>query len=458
VTDRWLLGDTRERLREMAAGSVHTCVTSPPYWGLRAYLPDDHPDKPSEIGGERTFEEYVATMVDVFREVRRVIRDDGTLWLNLGDCYATGAGKVGEHPGGGEQGARWKGETARAAERSGHEGKHAYRVGPLTQANRLPQPGLKPKDLVGIPWRVAFALQADGWYLRAACPWIKRACMPSSVQDRPTTGVEQVFLFAKDERYFYDLDAVRVTPTSKPQRRLTRREENAKGAVAAPGGKVRPPNYDVMTEPGVNNTPIGGRNRRDTDWFFESLGDILDGGEGLLHSDEGDPLAFVVNTQPFGGAHFATMPPGLAEPCVLAGTSAHGCCAACGAPWERVTERAERPGVGAEDVPINGRDGLTAQPGLERTGMSHFRYAEWLRENPPIARGWEPSCACGAEVTPCVVLDPFGGAGTTALVARRTGRRFVHIELNPAYMEIARRRVEGEAFQPSLFAGAGGAA
>jgi DNA modification methylase len=315
VSDLWLLGDTRERLRDLDAGSAQTCVTSPPYWGLRDY------GVAGQIGMEATFPEYVDALVGVFREVRRVLRDDGTLWLNLGDCYATGGGKVGACPGGGAQGAAW-------AER-----------GAMTQANRMPQPGLKPKDLVGIPWRVAFALQGDGWWLRSDVIWQKPNPMPSSVADRPTPAHEYVFLLTKSERYHYDAAAIAEPAVSdhpsgngfKREARLSYRDE-----VGARGND----------EPW---TAVGGTRNRRTVW--------------------------TIPTQPFAEAHFATMPPALAEPCILAG------------------------------APVSG-----------------------------------------------VVLDPFGGAGTTALVARRLGRRFVHIELNPDYLAIARRRVDGEGYQAPLFA------
>jgi DNA modification methylase len=159
VTVQIIAGDCLDVLPRLVARSVHCCVTSPPYWGLRDYGHD------GQIGLERTPEEYVEKIVAVFREVRRVLADDGTLWLNLGDCYATFAGKVGDHPGGGEQGEHWKGNRGAI-------------IRPRTQPNRMPIQGLKPKDLVGIPWRVAFALQADGWYLRSDIIWAKPNPMP----------------------------------------------------------------------------------------------------------------------------------------------------------------------------------------------------------------------------------------------------------------------------------------
>lgn len=195
VIDTCFVGDVRDGLRAFIAGGIRaqTCVTSPPYWGLRDY------GVAGQIGLEPTPEQFVATMVDVFRLVRDALADDGTLWLNLGDSYATGAGRVGNAPGGGAQGERWRG---------GHEGKHGQ-VGPMTQPNRLPIAGLKPKDLIGIPWRVALALQADGWYLRSDIIWHKPNPMPESIKDRPTKAHEYLFLLAKSERYFYDAEAIK---------------------------------------------------------------------------------------------------------------------------------------------------------------------------------------------------------------------------------------------------------
>jgi DNA modification methylase len=203
MTVRILVGDCRAVLATLPAESVHCVVTSPPYWGLRSYMADGDPLKPYELGLEPTPDLYVAHLVEVFRALRRVLRADGTCWVNLGDSYATGAGHVGEHPGGGEQGARWRGTGS----------KHDYGLGPIQQPNRLPIAGLKPKDLVGIPWRVAFALQADGWYLRSEIIWHKPNPMPESVQDRPTKAHEQLFLLAKSERYFYDAEAIKEPAT-----------------------------------------------------------------------------------------------------------------------------------------------------------------------------------------------------------------------------------------------------
>ncbi len=256
-----VVGDSREALRHVPADCVRCCVTSPPYWSLRDYR------IPGQIGLEAQLADYFASLVAVFEEVRRVLTPDGTLWLNIGDSYTSG------------------GRTWRAPDRKN----------PVRAMNvRPPTPdGLKPKDLIGVPWRLAFALQAAGWYLRADIVWNKPNCQPESVKDRPTRSHEMLFLFSKSEQYHYDPSAVR----------------------------------------GPN-----GRNLR-TVWD--------------------------IPTQPYKEAHFAVFPPGLIEPCVA----------------------------------------LVSEPGD-------------------------------------LVLDPFLGSGTTAEVALRMGRQFLGIELNPEYVEIARRRLD----------------
>jgi DNA modification methylase len=294
------LGDCIESMRTMPDASVHTCVTSPPYFGLRDYGHD------GQIGLEQTPDEYVAKLVEVFREVRRVLRDDGTLWLNLGDSYTSG------------------GRKTRAPDAK-HDGARAMET-------RAPTPDdLKPKDLIGIPWRVAFALQADGWYLRQDVIWHKPNPMPESVTDRCTKAHEYIFLLSKTPRYYFDHEAIKEPATMKPQRRLTASNFGARGA----GGQARHSGRLVeMSEPGRQYET---RNKRSV---------------------------WTVTTKPFKGAHFATFPPGLIEPCILAGCPEGG-----------------------------------------------------------------------------TVLDPFGGAGTTGLVATQTGRNAVLCEINPEYVEMARARI-----------------
>jgi DNA modification methylase len=272
-----LPGDCRETLASLPAGSVQTCVTSPPYFGLRDYGHE------GQIGLEPTPDEFVASLVDVFRSVRRVLRDDGTVWLNLGDSYAGG--------GGGNYG----------------DGKNVVSQGGQQVTNVRNRPewlsnaGVKPKDLLGVPWMVAFALRADGWYLGGDIIWSKANPMPESVTDRPTKAHEYLFLLSKSARYFYDADAIR--------------DDNAESAIARRGLVLKP-------------------NDRDEAMVAESAranGGLHDHGRHAPRAESAYGVGgrnkrsvWTVATQPYPGAHFATFPPKLIEPCILAGSPEGG--------------------------------------------------------------------------------------------------------------------------------------
>jgi DNA modification methylase len=296
---RIIIGDARETLATLPERSVQTCVTSPPYFGLRDY------GHGAQIGLEATPDAYVAELVALFRAVRRVLRDDGTLWLNLGDSYA----------GRGVTGGMKSLQTDASA-----DGARGWVP---------PAPGFKDKDLYGIPWRVAFALQADGWWLRSDIVWHKPSPMPESVTDRPTKAHEYVFLLTKAERYYYDADAIA--------------EEAANNRWGDPAERT--------ATNGAGNGVLGVSAR------FGSPG------AGTRNAR----TVWTIATQPYRGAHFATMPPALAERCIRAGS---------------------------------------------RLGDT--------------------------------VLDPFGGAGTTGLVADRLGRDAILCELNPAYAALAEQRIRGD--------------
>ena len=350
-----ICGDCRDVLKTLPDESVQMCVTSPPYWGLRDYGVD------RQLGLEATPEEYVAHMVEVFREVKRVLRPDATLWINLGDSFSN-------------------------------------------------------KQLVGIPWRVAFALQADGWYLRSDCIWHKPNPMPESVTDRPTKAHEYVFLFAKSAKYYYDNEAVKEANADPCRTSFSAgKRQMSEDMVVAAGDKHR--GFGATGRP-LSEYAGQGRNRRSV---------------------------WTIATRPYSGAHFATFPEALVEPCILAGTSERGACPTCGAPWERVVEKEKPP---REVFTETAKPETVSAIGDHTVGMGQ-KLQDWYNEHPAQTSGWRPTCDCGGDPVPCVVLDPFGGAGTVGVVAKRLGRDAVLIDLNQAYVEeLARPRIER--VQPAL--------
>lgn len=363
-----LVGDALEQLKLLPDNCVHCVVTSPPYFGLRNY------GVVGQIGLEPTLELYVEHIVTVMREVRRVLRRDGTLWLNLGDSYngsMKGTGGV------------------------LNSQKQRSNVGSYFNAHPVDIPGLKPKDLCGIPWRVAFALQADGWWLRSDIIWSKPNPMPESVRDRPTGTHEYVFLLAKSQRYYYDAEAIKEA-SKRPFEVGSLGGAKGRALVIPPDD----PNYrgENGSQWGKSITTSANRNRRSV---------------------------WEIPTEPLSASHFATFPTQLVKPCILAGTSKHGCCAACGAPWERVVEK----GKTLNRVAVNGLgNGELNNDG--RFGDSQVRTI-----------GWRPTCKHNTKKISCLVLDPFIGSGTTALVALRMGRHFIGIEINPKSAELAQRRI-----------------
>ena len=307
-------GDVRDVLRQMIADGVkvNTIVTSPPYWGLRSYLPADHADKTLELGSEPTIQEFIASMTEVFMLAREVLADDGTAWINMGDCYATGAGKVNTAPGGGTQGERWAG--VRGDDK-------LPGIGPVTQANRMPQPGLKPKDLVGQPWRLAFALQDAGWWLRQDIIWSKPNPMPESVTDRCTKSHEYIFLLSKSERYYFDQGAILEPVSASTHARLSQDIQNQVGSERANGGAKTNGNMKAVAR-GVgwgHGTDAEQRNRGRV-----KNNDSFDAAMAIMPSTRNKRSVWSVVTESYSGAHFATFPRVLIEPCVLAGAPAGG--------------------------------------------------------------------------------------------------------------------------------------
>jgi DNA modification methylase len=309
-------GHSLDMLKTFPDKFIDTVVTSPPYWGLRDYGVE------GQIGLESTVEEYVSNLVKVFQEVKRILKDDGTLWLNLGDAYA-GSGR------------------GRNADGQGNPGNnHMQSNGQTTGIVSLPKvvSGLKPKDLIGLPWRVAFALQQDGWYLRQDIIWNKPNAMPESVTDRPTKAHEYIFLLSKSQHYYYDHESIKEPAIYGTQ--------DIRGSDGALG-----PQQKQRRENKVQGSFKGKYGK-------ESFRAIRD--------KRNKRSVWTVSTKPLKEAHFATFPEDLIEPCILAG------------------------------CPLNG-----------------------------------------------IVLDPFFGSGTTGRVAIKHSRNFVGIELNPDYINIAEKRLNG---------------
>ena len=377
-----LVGDVRRRLAEIPDGTIHCCITSPPYWGLRNYGQD------GQIGLEVSPAGYVTEMVDVFREVKRVLRDDGVLWLNLGDTYV-GTGSKGDCK----------------------DPKYAEgRNGQTVAINNKVQ-GLKSKDLVGIPWRVAFALQDDGWYLRQDVIWHKPNPMPESVTDRCTKSHEYLFMLTKSPHYYFDNRAIQEEATGYDGRKATVHQPSEKY-----GETELAPNLSIQS---IASKPT-------ERWKFD---------------EDGIPVrnkrsVWSVPTKPFKGAHFAVMPEALVDPCIRASISLHGCCAQCHAPYQRQLEWGEAP----ERAPRENL--LNVIPGRDKPSRLQSQAME-KRQSATI--GWQKTCTCDTtETTESLVLDPFTGSGTVAVVALRYKANFIGTELNPDYVAIANERITSD--------------
>ncbi len=473
---KYLVGNALEVLMTLPDGMVQTVATSPPYWSLRDY------ESPVTIWGEKercnhkwgrrlkmhqggkngssavmegrdqsarnavrdrkagqfckscgawrgalglepTPELYVQHLVEIFREIKRVLRKDGTVWLNLGDCYA-GSGGMGSF-------------ISRKQKKGLSVMENYHRAKAID--------GIKPKDLVGIPWRVAFALQADGWHLRKDIIWNKSNVMPESVTDRPTSAHEYIFLFAQEQDYFYDYIAIQepcVTPM----------DDKSAHTLGAIGGKMA--QLDISRLKGKEWSPSPFKNKRDV---------------------------WTVTTKPYSAAHFATFPPDLIEPCILAGTSERGMCPTCGAPWQRVIEKQYlKPAKRVQDIQ---GDWLGTSKSRKPGNMNSGTYPTGLV---PKTIGWYPTCECYGvpelpqyprppkrdasvlerhkyqetydkikgerallvcncaemESIPCWVLDPFAGSGTTNMVSRDNGRSSVGIDISEKYRKLAATRAE----------------
>ena len=362
-------------------------------WGLRDYGVD------GQIGLEATPQEWVDKMVLVSRGVWRVLRDDGTFWINVGDSYASQ---------GGSRTSCTETLTGQGARREAEEDR-----------SRSCVDGLKAKDLCLMPFRLALALQEAGWYVRSDICWAKKSPMPESVTDRPTSAWEHVFLLSKQAKYYYDAEAVRQPPE--------------------------------MTEASLKRTQYPryrNSNKRDDDNGKPDF--ITDPEKGGWPSIANLRNVWRLGPEPYPDAHFATFPSEIPRRAILAGTSEKGVCAACGAPWRRVVETTYVPRR------TSARSGGDYAGGDRASGdLSHgkFRpqemtYGRATRKD--TTTGWEASCACEADIVPATVLDPFMGSGTTAAVAQNLQRRWVGIELNAEYCDLAVKRIQPQAAQRRL--------
>ncbi len=435
----------------LADRSVHMCITSPPYWGLRDYgtaswdggdpacdhkelmgfinpkntlgpaghLPETNSSSrmhhrqyraicakcgarriDSQLGLEPTPDEYIAKMVAVFREVWRVLRDDGTCWVNMGDSYIS--------HGWGSKGNENKGNSGSLFE---------------TDLDPRRYKGVKPKDLVGIPWRLAFALQASGWYLRSDIIWSKPNPMPESVTDRPTKSHEYLFLLSKSERYYFDAEAVRELSSRSYYEWTEGGNAHYKAAV---GNANSAPKRDVDRQDKRRDDLPAVRNIRSV---------------------------WTIPTEAYPGSHFATFPRKLVEPCIKAGTSERGCCPVCGKPWERVVEServATRPGNKTKIlVPTGWNTGPGRHDGID----GRYRGASEVGNRDPgrhvaikTDRGWRHACNChhmsaNWAPVPAVVFDPFVGSGTVCVVANALGRHGIGLDLSADYLKLASQRI-----------------
>ena len=362
-----LQGNCIETLQKLDDESINTCITSPPYWGLRNYNGEE-----KQLGMEDTPEEFVDNLVKVFREVKRVLRDDGTVWLNLGDSYSSG------------------GRTTTTNQSL--RGDKDYGV-----TRPKPSKGIKPKDLIGIPWRVALALQQDGWYLRQDIIWHKPNPMPESVKDRCTKAHEYIFLLSKNVKYYFDNEAIK-----EDSKYHGKDKKSDKGNIRYEGKRTS--NKDTKAQQSF--VTINPKKNKRSVW--------------------------TITTKPFKGAHFATFPKDLIEPCVLAGCP-EKICVGCGKPYERVMQKPKQL-----EVDRNKRSGLDDR----KVGGVLDKYN---RENPPIDLGVQKQCNCETNETKAgTVLDPFGGSGTTGIVAVNNNRHAVLCELNQEYIDLAKDRINQE--------------
>lgn len=457
----------------LADESVHMVVTSPPYFSLRSYLIpptvwDGDPDCPhaflipkkvrrtgstngrgaqgSTLGGannkstlgpglandedgasklrtdhssfcqcgawlghlglELTVQDYVRHMVQVFREVRRVLRSDGVCFMNLGDSYAQTGGT-------GLQGAT----TQRRGRRNA--------VAQQKKEPQSPPPGFQAKDLMLIPHRCAIALQEDGWIVRNDIVWEKASAMPESVLDRCTRSHEYIFHLVKSQRYYWDVTAIAEPGSPDTHARYARgRSDSHKYSE---GQQTITRTFEHMARVTPKSAPASS-GIRNNESFSAAVKDVV--------ATRNKRTVWRLNTASYSESHYAVYPPAIPETTILVGTSAHGVCANCGAPWVRQTEKIVAPGRGSGNKERKHRDLFGGNP----DHSAHLGFGVPYVPNATVTTGWAAACACAADVVPATVLDIFAGSNTTGMVAERLGRRWIGLDLG--YQDMQERRLQ----------------
>lgn len=390
-----ILGNCLDELKKLPDNSIDCCVTSPPYYALRNYQVD------GQIGLEPTLQEYIDNMVQICEEIRRVLKPTGTFWLNIGDTYSN-----------------HKDDKTTKQTISKREGVHEIEKGQSHSRNSksLKEQGFKNKELMGVPWRLAFALSDAGWYLRQDIIWAKATsgqerngnCMPESVTDRMTKGHEYIFLLTKNDRYYFDNYAVKESLN-----------------------KIVPP------RPYGSKKQLG--NRNDVDRLFDP-----ESSDGLGNMRS----VWRINLQPgSSGQHIAGYPEKIPYYCIKAGSSEKGCCANCGKPYERIIEKngSIKMGWAPEKRDIERYNGIYEErknpSGLITGNINQYKFINWKK-----------SCNCETnEIFPSIILDPFMGSGTTAKVALQLERDFIGFELNEDYLKFAQERIKPYLFKERFF-------
>lgn len=390
--DRIYNMDVMAYLRSIPGNTVHCVFTSPPYWAIRDYGVD------GQIGQEESLWDFIDRMVEVFREVRRVLRPDGVLWLNMGDGYANDG--------------KWGGSTS---------GKHVQALhGDSGPGRAKRNTGLKPKDLIGMPWRVALALQDDGWWLRGDHIWHKTNSMPESVKDRPVRAHEYVFLLTKSEHYWYDRDAVAKPAQEATLQRYERAvSDQQKMIEGAPGQK--PHSFHQARENKKHQAGVSRYDGLDEPAAFSATSNLRS--------------VWSLATGGYKGAHFAVFPPALVEIGVKAGCPPK-VCSACGMPYVRETEQEFAP-----QADVSPERAWKDAPGQKPPAIENHWGETQRGTTVRHTVGWSPQCECDAPIDKGIVLDPFMGSGTTAFVARNLFRHYMGCDLNIEYVEMARERV-----------------